>query len=117
EGRARQISRSQVGRCMALHGTRSARGRVIIRAPTGGLEKRMRQSLTGGWHFRFDRDADWRPIDVPGCWEMAGVPKYDPGPASYRREVRIPADWAGQRIWLCFGAVSYACRVEVNGQL
>lgn len=68
------------------------------------------------WQFRFDSDSDWQPIHVPGCWETFGGPKNRPGPAWYRTTVDIPTDWADQRIWLHFGAVSYHCELFVNGQ-
>lgn len=75
----------------------------------------MRQSLSGTWHFRFERDEHWQLIGVPGCWETAGAPKDDPGPVWYRREVRIPPEWPDARIWLCFEGVSYACEVFISG--
>lgn len=81
---------------------------------TAGGAYVMRQSLSGTWHFRLDRDAHWLLIEVPGCWESLGVAKNDPGPAWYRREVHIPPEWAGKRIWLRFEGVSYACEVFVR---
>ncbi len=72
-------------------------------------------SLAGSWEFRFEDEAGWRPIAVPGCWEEAGAPKDRPGPAWYRTVANIPAAWAGARLWLRFGAVSYDCTVFVNG--
>lgn len=83
---------------------------------TAGGAYVMRQSLSGTWHFRFDRDARWQLIEVPGCWESLGVAKNDPGPAWYRREAQIPPEWTGKRIWLRFEGVSYACEVFVNGR-
>jgi hypothetical protein len=74
-------------------------------------------SLNGIWQFRFDRDSEWQPLVVPGCWDVLPGKQIDPGPAWYRTTVAIPADWHGQRIWLHFAAVSYHCEVLVNGQL
>jgi len=34
----------------------------------------------------------------------------------YRRSFTVPADWAGERVLLHFGAVDYACEVFINGQ-
>ena len=76
----------------------------------------MKQSLSGTWHFRMNGDEHWQLIDVPGCWEALGLPKNRPGPTWYRREIVIPPEWAGKRLWLRFDGVSYACRVLVNGQ-
>jgi hypothetical protein len=74
------------------------------------------QSLDGEWQFQLGADAPWGVISVPGCWEAQGYSKALDGPACYRREALIPADWAGERIFIEFGAVSYACDVRVNGQ-
>ncbi len=58
--------------------------------------------------------APWRPIEVPGCWEAAGVPVMESGPFLFRREVAVPAGWAGRRIGLRFDGVSYDAVVRVN---
>lgn len=70
------------------------------------------------WQFRFADEGDdaWRPIVVPGCWEEQGEPLERPGPALYRTRFSVPAAWAGKRLWLRFGAVSYHCTVQVNGR-
>jgi len=73
-------------------------------------------SLAGEWEFRLDGETAWRTISVPGCWEQLGVRKDLAGPAWYRTTVHIPAEWAGRRIWLRFGGVSYHCEIFVNGQ-
>ena len=74
------------------------------------------QTLAGEWEFRFDGEAAWRPIRVPGCWEELGGPKDEPGPAWYRTRVPIPTEFADRRVWLRFGAVSYHCTVSLNGR-
>ncbi|MBK9941227.1 MAG: glycoside hydrolase [Kouleothrix sp.] len=73
--------------------------------------------LAGPWQLRRDGAAEWRPIAVPGCWEQLGLPKDDAGPFWYRTSFSLPAEWAGRRIWLRFGGVSYHCQVLVNGQV
>jgi hypothetical protein len=76
-----------------------------------------RISLSEAWEFRFDDQPGWRPIAVPGCWELLdGVPKDRAGPAWYRMRFAIPESFAGCRLWLRFGAVSYGCEVFVDGQ-
>ncbi len=74
--------------------------------------------LSGEWEFRIDSQAEWLPVTVPGCWEQIGVPHDREGPGWYRKVIAIPADWTESRdtrLWLRFGAVSYACQVTVNG--
>ncbi len=67
------------------------------------------------WELRPEGEEGWRAAQVPGCWEDQGLPKDWPGPVWYRALVTVPASWAGRRIWLRFGAVSYHCALLVNG--
>ncbi len=73
-------------------------------------------SLSGRWEFRFDGEDSWRSIPVPGCWEALDVSKDRPGPAWYRLQFTLPADLDGERLWLRFDGVSYACAITVNGR-
>ena len=72
-------------------------------------------SLDGPWDFRLGTESKWGKIQAPGCWEKQGYPKSLDGPADYRREVFIPASWAGKSILAQFNAVSYTCDVSLNG--
>jgi len=74
-------------------------------------------SLAGDWQFRAGDQADWQALAVPGCWELLDIPHDWEGPGWYRTTVEIPATWrirSDERLWLRFGAVSYACTVWVN---
>lgn len=73
--------------------------------------------LTGRWQFRLGTTASWGEITVPGCWEAQGYGTDADGPAYYRREVLIPAEWQGESIWLDCDAVSYAATITCNGRL
>ena len=98
------------------------------------LMGRHRMGKGPGWN-----EPDWsnvRHIQVPGCWEAQGVGEpgmsrdwglpFDciprplnhvyMGTARYRRTVEIPADWAGQRIWLKVGGVRTEGWFWVNQQ-
>ena len=66
------------------------------------------------WEFALGAGDEHGSAQTPGCWEAQGYDLYMEGPAHYRRAVVIPADWAGQRIEIEFGAVSYACEVFCN---
>src|SRR5690242_18037430 len=70
--------------------------------------------LSGSWDFRLDGDLGWQPIPVPGCWEQIGIRKDLAGPAWYRTRFVVPLEFAGKRLWLCFGGVSYHCDIFVN---
>ncbi len=73
-------------------------------------------TLDGVWDFTLGPGAPRGTIRVPGCWEAQGYSKHLDGPAHYRREVLIPSEWAGQRIFAEFDAVSYACVLSCNGK-
>lgn len=97
-------------------------------------------SLDGEWSFTLlDRpDGSVRTdtvVEVPGCWTMQGVgdgPQYTniqmpfPGPPPrvptenptgvYRREIEVPAAWAGRRIILHVGGAESVLYVEVGGE-
>ncbi|MBQ8087171.1 MAG: glycoside hydrolase family 2 [Clostridia bacterium] len=91
-------------------------------------------NLNGEWQFAFD-DADeglraqWYlagkqlplTIQVPFAYQtkLSGI-----GPTDeihpivwYRRSFRVPQEMEGKRVLLHFGAVDYAARVYINGQL
>ena len=74
----------------------------------------LRMPLDGVWNFRLGDQDSWSEIQVPGAWEAQGYDRRLEGPAYYQRQVMVPEEWAGSRIFLEFGAVSYACRVTVN---
>ena len=77
-----------------------------------------------------------RTIEVPGIWQAQGVGeqgKSEPwdatwdcgdwtirnryvGSAFYCKTVKIPEDWAGQRVWLKVGGVLSQARFWVNGK-
>ena len=78
--------------------------------------------------------AGWGRIPVPSNWQMHGhghplyvnarypipvnpphVPKANPT-GCYRRTFALPAEWAGQRVYLRFGGVNSAFYVWVNGE-
>jgi hypothetical protein len=72
-------------------------------------------SLNGQWELEsVDGTAS---ITVPFAWETlaSGVARTWLERAVYRRSVTVPADWAGQRVFLCFGAVHHSARVLVGG--
>ena len=84
-------------------------------------------------------DSAWGTMPVPGMWELNGygdaeyvnsgfawrghfdqkppqVPVKDNHVGSYRRTLRIPADWAGKQVVARFGSVTSCIYLYVNGQ-
>lgn len=80
-------------------------------------------------------DRDWASIEVPGHWELQGfgrpiytniqypfppdpprVPQEDNPTGCYRRRFELPAQWAGQEIFLTFEGVDAGFHLWINGQ-
>ena len=89
------------------------------------LQRENWLNLNGLWHYAFTDTAD-----TPAAWEGEILVPYSPeskasgvekqlkpdGWLHYQRSFPAPAG-AGGRVLLHFGAVDYACAVEVNGRL
>ena len=89
-------------------------------------------NLNGTWTYTFDfghsglaqgyaasEGFDGR-ITVPFCPEssLSGVGYKDFITCMwYQRKVDVPADWAGRRVLIHFGAVDFNCALYVDGQL
>ncbi len=91
-------------------------------------------SLDGAWSFRMDpqnvgETEQWfspavdfqDSIQVPGAWEAQGfgastekLRHHFIGKGWYKRQIDIPADWQGKRVFLCFGGVHRYGAVWVN---
>lgn len=70
-------------------------------------------SLDGEWEFFLAGETG--RIQTPGTWEAQGYARRVDGPAIFRREVAVPAEWQGQRAQLQFDAVSYHVEARLNG--
>ncbi len=72
-------------------------------------------NLNGRWAF--EAEGYEGPITVPFAWESAasGVHRAWLEQGTYRRTVTVPADWAGSRIVLSFGAVHHHAIVRIDG--
>ncbi len=108
----------------------------LLLAPASWAQRPASLGLDGPWEFRFAPDdrgltEQWfagaapfeRQLQVPGCWDAQGVGAPTAkmrhnaiGVGWYRREVTLPADWSGQRVWLRVGGVHRSARVWCNGQ-
>ncbi len=76
-------------------------------------------NLNGEWDFAREAGQFGETIVVPFPWEHpdSGVVAHWLPTAWYRRRIERPADWAGERTILHFGAVHHHATVWVNGAL
>lgn len=61
-------------------------------------------------------DAKWGTMNLPCRWENAGLPNFD-GVVWFRREVSVPASWAGKDAYLDLGPIDDTDTTWFNGQL
>ncbi|MDQ8201462.1 glycoside hydrolase family 2 TIM barrel-domain containing protein [Pelagicoccus sp. SDUM812003] len=102
-----------------------------------------KRSLDGNWEFLYyetpeaaleGKQADWRPIQVPGNWTMQGygrphytnvimpfqhlppqVPEQNPT-GVYRKSFTVPKSWLKKRVIVQFGGAESVLSVSLNGQ-
>ena len=114
----------------------------LVKRPHGAVAGRSLQEIQHGirwggqrnrWYASSGTDTVHRVI-VPGCWEASGVGEpgkgvphlcYDSieqelrhfysGACWYRKDVAIPADWKGSRLWLKVGGIRSRGWCYVNG--
>lgn len=58
--------------------------------------------------------ANWKTMQLPNAWEGAGLPDYD-GVVWFRKEVKLPADWASKEVTLHLGPIDDDDTTYVNG--
>lgn len=69
--------------------------------------------LAAGWaDVRFD-DSTWKEMDLPAFWQLRGLEIN--GVLWFRREVEVPAGWAGKDLVLSLGAVDDYDTTYFNG--
>ena len=100
--------------------------------PRPQFERQAWVNLNGTWDFEFDfgksgmdrelfkAESLSQEITVPFCpeSELSGIGHTDfINCVWYRRDIVIPEDWAGKKVFLNFGAVDYTAEVFVDGIL
>lgn len=101
-------------------------------SPTNALPEYPRPQLTrsdwlnlnGVWEFTGAANLDSPPVDTPLAEgvlvpypiesALSGIKRHEDN-MFYRRTVTVPQSWAGRRVLLNFGAVTWLTRVWVNG--
>ncbi len=98
--------------------------------PRPDFQRAQWVNLNGTWEFRFDKentglDQNWAggksefplSITVPFPWgsKLSGV-KSEADIAWYRRTVRVPSEWQGQRVFVVVGACDWHTTGWLDGQ-
>ena len=74
------------------------------------------EGTNAGWKNPDFGDADWKTMAVPAAWEDKGYADFD-GVMWFRREVNVPADWAGRDLTLNLGQIDDDDTTYWNGNL
>jgi len=98
--------------------------------PRPDFQRAQWVNLNGAWEFRFDKenaglDQDWAAgkaefplsITVPFPWgsKLSGV-ESEADIAWYRRTIRVPTEWQGQRVFVVVGACDWLTTGWLDGQ-
>lgn len=65
------------------------------------------------WHLSSFDDSAWPLMRVPGTWQSAGHDHS--GVYWFRRSVKLPPEWVGRELCVCFGAIDKQDITFVNG--
>ncbi len=86
--------------------------------PRPDWERGQWVNLNGQWDFGFAPDAYDRKITVPFGWgsKLSGVEmKKDCDTGYYRRNITVPSEWKGRRVFIVVGAADYATEFFIDG--
>jgi Glycosyl hydrolases family 2, TIM barrel domain/Glycosyl hydrolases family 2/Glycosyl hydrolases family 2, sugar binding domain len=82
-------------------------------------------SLNGNWKINADPSGEywsnsvdpvsWNDVRVPSQADMQGIPIVRDHPYAYKTKIKIPSDFASNRIFLRFEGVTGTARVWLNG--
>jgi sialate O-acetylesterase len=87
----------------------------------GSLDKRLAEwyekndpGTAQKWGAADFSAANWKTMQLPTAWEIAGLPDYD-GVVWFRKRFELPADWAGKDLALHLGPIDDDDTTYVNG--
>ncbi|MGC4073797.1 MAG: hypothetical protein QM760_15055 [Nibricoccus sp.] len=87
---------------------------VFDEADPAAARDRQGYGVELGWSAQGFDASTWTEISLPGTWESQGI-NYN-GPAWFRREVIVPAGWAGETLRLNLGKPDDTAEVFFNGE-
>jgi len=116
--------------CLLLLSSVASAAIPLPEHPRPDFQRAQWLNLNGAWEFRFDKenvglDQDWAggraefplSITVPFPWgsKLSGV-KSEADIAWYRRSIRVPAEWKGQRVFVVVGACDWLTTGWLDGK-
>ena len=97
---------------------------MLMILSTGSIAASSREtySLNDGWLFFFKQEADSdgaRHITLPHTWNLDATASdgvYLQTTANYTREIYIPEEWRGRRLFVRFDGVQNVADIFLNGR-
>ncbi len=93
----------------------------------GQAAYRLNTTINSSWNFhKGDVDPgtkaeDWQMVNLPHTWNAAdpfdNTPGYYRGVGWYTKDIAMPAEWTGKKIFLYFKGVNQEAQILVNGQV
>ncbi|MCC8171024.1 MAG: glycoside hydrolase family 2 protein [Parabacteroides sp.] len=94
---------------------------VLLSAVFPAAAVRKSILLNNDWNFRFSyqvRPGTERRVDLPHTWNasdaLAGEENYARGVGNYQKELFVPADWKGKRLFLRFEGANTVTNLFIN---
>lgn len=94
---------------------------LLFVAATTMFASRREMLLNDNWNFRFSwqvQKNSERRVDIPHTWNaqdaLSGKQDYYRGVGIYRKQLPVPADWQGKRLYLRFEGVNTVANLFVN---
>lgn len=86
--------------------------------PRPDFERAAWINLNGEWDFRFDAEKTYaKKILVPFGWGSPASGVKDEGDTGwYRREISVPAEWKGKRVFVVVGAADHDTTAFLDGE-
>ena len=91
--------------------------------PLSALAQSRTVNLNVGWKFRYGYEFDKRAgvmVQLPHCWNALdgtrGTYDYHRGIGNYTKNVSIPAEWEGKRVFIKFEGANSICDFFLNGK-
>lgn len=94
---------------------------LMIFAPCGIAAQTLRESYSINDNWRYFTSSAWDSdnaeyVSLPHTWNReVGTHDYERQVANYTREIEVPEEWRGRRLFIRFGGVQNSAELFING--